>query len=343
MKNELHMLAVIAARCLTICLFALGMRCHAEGLANDYDDHGHSEHTTDDHGNAPEQHHAGHEGHSHDEQHQNGHPDHGHQGPVEFDFLQRYESHARGESEEHGHAGHTSIDGYPFLHGIRTEIDFIERALEFGLASSKGIDDELEFEAELVWAINDRIIVILGAPLIALDPMIEPDSTGIGDLEFGIQMAAFTGKRDLVFFALNMAVPTGDADRDLGSGNVALAPTAMWLHDFGCGYYTQSRFSWEMPVSTIVDGGEFKYDIGLCHTYMPSKYWTMFQYFTTVVEANGVTKLNGTNHGETIVDLTVGCRWIVREMDEIGVGWSFPVTGTENFENQMLLSYRLHF
>ena len=165
-----------------------------------------------------------------------------------FDRIRPYTSHHRGVGEAHGHAGHTSIEGYPFLHGIRTEIDFIERALEFDLVRSKGADgglvDEWELEMELVWAINDRTILLFGAPLIWLDPAGQPQTTGFGDLELGVQFLAFDGRRDLLFFALNMTVPTGDADRDLGAGYTTLEPTALWLHDFGGGRYFQSRFGW---------------------------------------------------------------------------------------------------
>jgi hypothetical protein len=280
--------------------------------------------------------------HSYDEWCQD---DHGH--ARHFEYIHPYESHGRGVEESHGHAGHTSIEGYPFVHGIRTEIDFIERALEFDLVRTKGADngmvDEWEFEAELVWAINNRTIIIVGAPLISLDPVVEPNTAGVGDMELGIQFLAFSGERDLLFFALNMSVPTGDPDRDLGAGHTVLEPTALWLHDFGGGTYFQSRFGWEVPISIENVGNDFRYDLGLYHTFVSTADWCAFRYLTPLIEVNGVTALNGTDSSQTVLDLTPGVRWVVRELDEVGVGWSFPVTGTENFDWQLLLSYRLHF
>lgn len=265
----------------------------------------------------------------------------------EFDFIRPYRSHGRGEEEAHGHAGHTSIEGYPFVHGIRTEIDFIERALEFDLVPTENADngmvDELEFETELVWAINDHMIFIVGAPLISLDPIAEPNTTGIGDMELGFQFLAFGGQRDLLFFALNMTVPTGDTTRDLGVGHTTLEPTALWLHDFGKGTYFQSRFGWEIPVSITDVGSEFKYDVGLYHCCLCTEHWPIFRFLTPLIEANGITTLNEPGHGRTVLDLTTGFRWLVRDMDEVGVGWSFPVTGSQNFDRQLILSYRLHF
>ncbi len=282
--------------------------------------------------------HDSHAGHDHDS-----HAGHGHDSaPRYFDWIRPYESHG-----VHGHTGHISVEGYPFVHGIRTEIDFVERALELDLVHTRGADgglvDEWEFESELVWALNSRAIFILGIPLIALDPAGADETAGYGDLEVGFQFLAFGGRRDLLFVALNIGVPTGDADRDLGTGRTVLEPTVLHLHDFGGGTYVQSRFALEVPVSTGDVANDFGYDIALFHTFVSTEDWTCLRYFTPIVEFNGVTALNGAESSRTVVDLTSGVRWVVRELDEVGIGWSFPLTGTEDFDWQMLLSYRLHF
>ena len=229
--------------------------------------------------------------------------------------------------DSHSHSGHTSLEGYPFLHGIRTHVDFIERALEFELGFAKGADDgevdETEFEAELVWAINNRMVIIFGVPMAYIDPINEPNTSGVGDLEAGIQFLAFNGERDLLFFALFVGIPTGDADRDLGNGHTVLEPAVLYLHDFGGGNYFQGRFGWEIPVSTDDVGSEFRYDMGLYHTFLSTECNHHFRWLTAAIELNGVSAINGPDSGETIVDMTTGLRWVVREMDEVGFGWSF--------------------
>jgi hypothetical protein len=147
----------------------------------------------------------------------------------------------------------------------------------------------------------------------------------------------------MLFFALFVTVPTGDADRDLGSGYTVLEPTVMWLHDFGGGNYFQSRFGWGIPVSTEDIGSEFQYNMALFHTFISTGDNDYFRWFTAIFELNGVSAVNGPDSGETVVDLTTGVRWVVRDMDEVGFGWSFPVSGTQSFENQYILSYRRHF
>jgi hypothetical protein len=282
-----------------------------------------------------------HSGHSH--------ADHGHAGhnhPT-FDKILPFENHNRGNFEPHGHAGHTSVKGYPFVHGIRTEIDFVERALEWDLVRSNGVDDgaagELEFESELVWAFNSRMIFIFGTPLVSVDPLVGSHTAGVGDLELGFQFLAYGGERALLFTALNVGVPTGDVDRDLGSGNVTLEPTVLWLYDFHEGTYIQTRFGWTTPVSVTDVGSEFSYDLALFHTFLATKSWSVFRFFTPIVELNGLTQLNEDGYGRTVVDVTGGFRWVVRGADEIGIGVSHPISGATEFDDQVILSYRLHF
>lgn len=310
-------------------------------------DHGGHDHTAHDHAG---HNHAGgghdHSGHAHGGGHNHtlhGGTDHAHG----FDTIHPYENHERGVFEAYGHAGHTSIEGYPFVHGIRTEIDFIERALEWDLAPTFGADggtvDEVEFDSELVWALNSRMIFIVGGPLISRDPQLGSQTIGGGDLELGFQFLSYGGENSLFFTALNVGVPTGDSSRDFGAGHVILEPTALWLYDFREGTYIQSRFGWEIPVSTTDVGSEFRYDVGLFHTFLATRDWTWFRFFTPIIEMNGVTLLSENGHGDTVIDLTGGVRWVVRGSDEIGLGGSLPITGSKNFDEQFILSYRLHF
>ncbi len=277
------------------------------------------------------------------------HSGHGHgHGRVHFDHLESFRSHGRGTRAEHGHAGHTSVEGYPFVHSIgESEIDFVERALELDLGFVDGADggaaNELEFESELVWALNSRFVFIAGAPLVSINSMFDENTTGYGDLELGLQWLAYNGRRSMLFTGLFMTVPTGDNDRDLGAGSTILEPTVLWLQDFGCGNYMQGRFSVTVPVANDPIGNEFNYNIALFHTFTQTDGWQFFRFLTPIVEANGVTTLNGASQGDTSVHMTTGLRWIVREMDEVGFGWSLPITGDRLFESRYLLSYRWHF
>lgn len=308
---------------------------------------------------APTSHsHAGHDhaGHNHGGSSHAGHS-HAGEGPLTghahsgdhhgFDHIGPYEQHNRGVFEAYGHAGHTSIEGYPFVHGIRTEIDFVERALEWDLRPTYGADgdtvDELEFDSELVWALNSRMILIVGAPLASINPYDGPSTTGIGDTEVGLQFLAYGGESSLFFTALNFSVPTGDSDRDLGDGHLKVEPRALWLYDFRQGTYFQSVFSWETPVSTTGEPSEFHYEMALFHTILATRDWRVFRFFTPIIELNGLTQLTEEGHGRTVLDVTGGVRWVVRGANEIGLGASYPMAGRRDFDELVIMSYRLHF
>ena len=180
-------------------------------------------------------------------------------------------------------------------------------------------------------------------PLIWLDPIADPNTYGVGDLEFGLQMLAYNGERSMFFIALNASVPTGDDKRDLGSGDTVLEPTTLWLYDFGGGSYLQNRIGFEIPVDTDVAENTLNYDIGIYHTCLSTEEWPVFRFWTAIAEVNGSSVMNSADAGQNFVDLTLGMRWLVREADEVGIGWSFPVSASEAFDQQLWMSYRLHF
>jgi hypothetical protein len=122
-----------------------------------------------------------------------------------------------------------------------------------------------------------------------------------------------------------------------------MEPTTLWLYDFGGGTYTQNRCGWAIPVSTSDVSSELRYDTGLYHTCLSTKDWRCLRFLTPAFEANGTTALNESGSGNTVLNLTTGIRWLVREVDEVGFGWSFPVTGSRQFQDQFIFSYRLHF
>jgi hypothetical protein len=64
---------------------------------------------------------------------------------------------------------------------------------------------------------------------------------------------------------------------------------------------------------------------------------------TPFIELNGSTLLNGANYGRTTVDVTPGVFWTLGERNEFNVGASFPISGTRNFDYQVLMSWIRHF
>jgi hypothetical protein len=258
-------------------------------------------------------------------------------------------SHCNGNGHHAGHAHgpayHHSIDGYPILHAARTEFFFVERHVHLRLDDVRGADggtvDELEFEAELVYALNDRFVFIGTVPVIQLNPIFGPSTTGLGDLKFGLRMMAYNGERDAVLFGLDVVTPTGDPDRDLG-GDTLLLPSANWVHDFGCGTYMFNVVTWEMPIDVDQPEDLFLHDLVLLHTFLGTEDATLFRYLTPSLEINTEAVINGPAAGRAVVDATIGLTWLTGDENEFSLGWSFPLTGDRNFDNQFLFNFIRH-
>ncbi len=245
----------------------------------------------------------------------------------------------------HGPAYHHSIEGYPILHAARTEFFFVERHIHLRLDEVRGADggvvDELEFEAELVYALNDRFVFIGTIPVVHLNPQSEPSTTGVGDFKFGLRMMAYNGERDGLLFGLDVVTPTGDPDRELG-GDTLLLPSANWVHDFGCGTYMFNVVTWEMPIDVDQPEDLFLYDLVVLHSFLNTADFAMFRYLTSSLELNTEVVINGPSAGDTVVDATLGLTWLVGDENELSVGWSFPLSGDRNFDTQLVFNLIRH-
>lgn len=255
--------------------------------------------------------------------------------------------HGAGHDEHaHGPAYHHSINGYPILHSSRMEFFFVERHIHLRLLDVRGADDgeadELEFEAEIVYALNDRWVVIATAPYACVNPINGPSTNGLSDMKFGVRLMGYNGRYDGVLFGLDITTPTGDPSRDLGGGNTVLAPSVNWVHDFGRGTYFTNILAWEMGVDVDAPANTIVNDFAILHTFLGTADARCFRYLTPSLELNTEATINGTDSGRTVVDLTLGLTWVAGRENEMAVGWSSPLTGDRNFNDLWLFNFIKH-
>lgn len=303
--------------------------------------------------------------------HAEAHAGHGHACHPEdrFDFFRPFHSHCAkhkhgqigSDDHEHdqpnlGHDRHESYYGYHFFHALRTDHAYIERSVEPRLVRTKGDDggavDELEFETEVFWALNNRLAFIMEVPLRYLrieevheDGELEVERhTGFGDLEFGFQLVALNTRNVIVSGALMVETPTGDPDRDLGAGHARLVPFARSLIDFSRGWVLQSELGLEVPIRQGEVDNEFLFNFALGKTLLPTANWTLFNTVTPFVELNGTTILNGHENHDTVIEVTPGLFLGFGHCRHIAVGASLPVSGHTHFTDyQIQVAYFRHF
>ena len=120
---------------------------------------------------------------------------------------------------------HLSPLGTPLIHSFRLEPAFTHRDLflDYSFRSGPG-GTEHEIEIELEWALTRRIGLVLEVPYAFVNPADEPAVNGFGDLAITPRFLLAEYDRFLLAFNLEIETPTGNEDRGLGGGEVALAP-----------------------------------------------------------------------------------------------------------------------
>ncbi len=131
---------------------------------------------------------------------------------------------------------HRSRGGTPWVHPFTIEPPQAHRdalvLYKYTNDADGGALDEHEAELHIDWALTRRLGFLLGVPYLGLRGT-EEEATGFGDLEFGPRVVLV--ESDTFFLASNtlMTFPTGDEKRDLGRGEMTIAPFVTTWHDLG--------------------------------------------------------------------------------------------------------------
>lgn len=142
---------------------------------------------------------------------------------------------------------------------------------------------------------------------------------------------------------LNVTVPTGDRDRGLGEGHTFLEPVVLTWYHLGGGTVFQSDIGLGVPVSGGQGNEVFRYNFALSQSLESTKDWQFFRWVTPLIELNGATSFGGRDSGGTVVNLTPGVRWEPIRNKYAGVAYSFPLTGSREFDGQFIFSFICDF
>jgi hypothetical protein len=234
--------------------------------------------------------------------------------------------------------------GTPLIDPLLTEHAFLEREVSFLLFRTNGVDQHTanreEIFPELTWQLNNRFEVIVSSPFIFRHPTDgDRDFYGFSDMVAGLRFLAFDGEHSILTFGANLQAPTGAADHHLGTGYTSIEPAMYWWQDLGSATVLQTELIVSSPVGEPQGVSEFRYNVALTHTFPGTGSWKYFQWLTPTIELNGLTELDSTSSGRTVLNLMPGIIWMQGPKDQFGVGFSFPVTGSRDFDSQILVSY----
>ena len=173
---------------------------------------------------------------------------------------------------------------------------------------SKGSSgNETELSAEVKYGLTSRLQISAEFPYVFTDPKDDKQHDGIGDMSCAVNYN-FLQKDEFALGArLELVIPTGNERRDLGGGELVLAPSLLASVRVGKG---------EIYAGI---GGEFG-EHGDAFTYSIAGAYP-WERFVGVLELTGVTG----DHEDTLY-VAPGVYWHINEKIDLGVGVPIGLT-----------------
>jgi hypothetical protein len=258
-------------------------------------------------------------------------------------------SHGWCDPWEHVHA---SACGTPYVHAFAVEPAFLGRDLLLNVRLARGEDaTEVETEAELEWAFTRRLGVAFEVPFHVAASDGDVADAGVGDISVAPRSLLLEFPRFLLSADLAATLPTGDATRGFGGGEVVLEPgLAAWV-DLGRGFTASLRGG----SAFALDSGEraWSWGTGLawsfegpalcgCRTHGGHAHPSLRPGLTTLhLEAAGEEPQSGSGE-QGFAEVLLGASWRATDQVEVRAAVSRPVRGDAEEDAALTLGFVLH-
>jgi hypothetical protein len=183
-----------------------------------------------------------------------------------------------------------------------------------------------------------RLSLFILKPLRLLNPEVNSDHSGLGDLQAGCKYAFWQDEATTVTFQFRTYIPTGNVQQGLGTGHVSLEPGFLFFHNLTGRLALAGEFEYWIPVGgTDFAGDILIYGAGLQYNVYRSEK----TYLTPVAECIGWTVLSGKESvvfpsgaalvrsaaGDTILNGKLGCRVGLGTHADMYMGYGQALTG----------------
>jgi hypothetical protein len=222
--------------------------------------------------------------------------------------------------------------------------------------------DFQEFSLYCERTCSDFSSAFINLPARVINPDLNDNSAGPGDLDAGFKYALVAREDLVVTSQLRVYAPTGDADRGLGNHHVSIEPALLIYRPLA----EQLRFEGELRYWAPIGGTDFAGDIiryGAGLSYWPQPNCdcecrdSSGLQLVPVVEFVGWSVLDGKTSfasgpgqftvqdagGTTIIHVKAGVRTQLCDCTELYVGYGRPLTGDEWYENTLRIELRTQF
>jgi len=127
--------------------------------------------------------------------------------------------------------------------------------------------DYQELRSSWEVALGKAFSITTEVPLDVMDPEINPNRAGLGDVSVTTKTLLLNGNNWQITQILRCDVPTGTVDRGLGTGHVSLEPGLLFRYKWTAETYFHGELEYWFPLGgdPTIDGQVLQYGFGISH------------------------------------------------------------------------------
>ena len=229
--------------------------------------------------------------------------------------------------------------GYDLDRPSRNEFFYAKRGPAGpGLPLPETSIDYQEAAIYLEQLVRDDVSAFIQLGLRAIDPEINRNSTGFGDMQLGLKAALISSPEMVLSGQVRVFVPTGDAERGLGTHNTSIEPGLLLFAPLDDRLAILGELRYWVPVDgTDFAGPVLRYGLGTQYKLYESEStkivpivelvgWTAFDGLTVTPSPALPSQIEDAD-GDTIVNLKVGTRIGLGRNVDFYAGYGHSLTG----------------
>ncbi len=216
------------------------------------------------------------------------------------------------------------------------------------------------YQTYLEYAWNKDFSTFIEVPIVAIDPQVNLNTSGIGDINAGFKLSLYDDEKTFFTFQFRTYVPTADGTKGLGTEHVSLEPALLLYKQLAPKLFFEGEVrDWIAVGGSNFAGNVLRYGAGLSVlAYQGCNFRVQ-----PVAEVVGWTFLSGQESGpdipppwvsakgDTIVNGKLGVRFGfgnlalpgIRNQSDIGISYGRALTGEVLYKDIIRAELRLRF
>ncbi|MFN4261234.1 MAG: hypothetical protein ACK4RK_18250 [Gemmataceae bacterium] len=209
-------------------------------------------------------------------------------------------------------------------------------------------------------AFDPRFSVFVELPSRFLNPVLNPNTAGFADMNAGFKWAMIASPEQFLTFQMRTYIPTGDANRGLGTNHVSLEPGLLFYQQIGRFYLDAEFKDWIAVGGTDFAGNVLQYGVSTSYLIYNSdtfRVWPVVEFLCwnvlsgkeSIVEPELINVKNAS--GDTIINGKFGVRFGFGELQPPGmfsctdfyIGYGRAFTGDVWYKDLIRAELRVNF